>query len=66
MGRQDAELIAVFGDGSACYLDALGLELFFDGCVGEGFGGVLVTNQLLDSFTDPGVGNFRALLGGVA
>ena len=66
MGGEDAELFAVFGDGAAGDLDALGGEGLLDGGVGEGFMGVFLGDDFLDGLADAGVGDFGPFGGGVA
>lgn len=63
VGGEDVELFAVFGDGATGNGDALGGEGLHEGLVGKGFGGVFVGDELLECFTDAGIGDFAAVFG---
>lgn len=66
MGGGDAELFAVFGDGSAGNSQALGLEEVLEFFVGEGGFGILLCDQVTESLFDFLVGEGLAGGGGEA
>src|SRR6266852_2639878 len=49
MSGRYAHIFAVLGDGTARYLDALGLQALSDVFVGQGMGRVLLFDHLFDS-----------------